>query len=185
MVVSMQKSMQCTVVGDGFVGKSCMVQKMASGQFHKEYIATLKDHYKTSISINGDRFDINITDIAGEHEDLSSLKIPDIYIVCFSLVDRDSLDSVEDFWIPKIEALEKNIPVILVGTQMDLRKSMKKGHVKTEEGQKMAKKLGVDYYVECSAKENNGILEIFQKALLAKVRNDKRKLNLIKRMLNR
>jgi small GTP-binding protein len=66
MVVAMLKSVQCTVVGDGFVGKSCMVQKIMNGQFHEEYIATLKDDYSTNISINGDRYDLTITDIAGE-----------------------------------------------------------------------------------------------------------------------
>lgn len=66
MVVAMLKSVQCTVIGDGFVGKSCLVQKIADGQFHEEYIATLKDDYNTNILINGDHYDLSITDIAGE-----------------------------------------------------------------------------------------------------------------------
>lgn len=62
----MQSAVNCTVVGDGFVGKSCLVQKIAGGKFHQEYIATLKDNYSTKLSLNGDSFEMNITDIAGE-----------------------------------------------------------------------------------------------------------------------
>lgn len=66
MVFSMQSAVNCTVVGDGFVGKSCLVQKIAGGKFHQEYVATLKDNYSTKLSLNGDSFEMNITDIAGE-----------------------------------------------------------------------------------------------------------------------
>lgn len=62
----MQSAVNCTVVGDGFVGKSCLVQKIAGGKFHQEYVATLKDNYSTKLSLNGDSFEMNITDIAGE-----------------------------------------------------------------------------------------------------------------------
>lgn len=66
MVFSMHSAVNCTVVGDGFVGKSCLVQKIAGGKFHQEYVATLKDNYSTKLSLNGDSFEMNITDIAGE-----------------------------------------------------------------------------------------------------------------------
>lgn len=126
-----------------------------------------------------------ITRFLLQHEDLFSLEVPDIYIVCFSLVDKDSLDSVEEFWIPEIQSLDQSVPIVLVGTQLDMRKPFDSRHITSEQGQKVAKKLGADYYVECSAKENSGIRETFQKAVMAKIRNDKRKLDMIKRMLNR
>ena len=66
MVFSMHSSVQCTVVGDGFVGKSCLVQKLTGRKFHQEYIATLKDDYFTKLSMNGDTYEMNITDLAGE-----------------------------------------------------------------------------------------------------------------------
>lgn len=62
----MQKSIQCAVVGDGFVGKSSLVQKFVNGKFDKTYIATLKDDYSAKVSTNGDVFRLNVSDIAGE-----------------------------------------------------------------------------------------------------------------------
>lgn len=66
MVVAMQKSVQCTVVGDGLVGKSSLVKRLISGKFHQEYVATLKDDYVTKLSANGDAYTLNVSDIAGE-----------------------------------------------------------------------------------------------------------------------
>lgn len=62
----MQKSIKCAVVGDGFVGKSSLVQKFVNGKFDKTYIATLKDDYSAKVSTNGDVFSLNVSDIAGE-----------------------------------------------------------------------------------------------------------------------
>lgn len=66
MVVMMQKSIHCTVVGDGFVGKSSLVQKFINGTFNQNYIATLKDDYMAKVSANGDVYRLNVADIAGE-----------------------------------------------------------------------------------------------------------------------
>lgn len=62
----MQKSIKCAVVGDGFVGKSSLVQKFVNGKFDKTYIATLKDEYSAKVSTNGDVFSLNVSDIVGE-----------------------------------------------------------------------------------------------------------------------
>lgn len=62
----MQKSIKCALVGDGFVGKSSLVQKFVNGKFDKTYIATLKDEYSAKVSTNGDVFSLNVSDIAGE-----------------------------------------------------------------------------------------------------------------------
>ncbi|XP_062568644.1 rho-related GTP-binding protein RhoJ-like [Saccostrea cucullata] len=186
MVVAMQqKSVQCIVVGDGFVGKSSLIQKFVNGQFNQEYVATLKDDYNTKLSANGDTYRLNVSDIAGEHEDLSSLTTPDTYIVCFSLVDDDSMDSVLNFWVPKIKALGKHVPVVLVGTQEDLRKNGHSGHISTTEGLTLARTIGADVYVECSAKSGTGVQEIFHSAVMASIRQSKRKVNILKRVLGR
>jgi GTPase SAR1 family protein len=66
MVVATEKAVRCAVVGDGFVGKSSLVQKFVHGQFNPEYVATLKDEYTTKVSSNGDVYRLHVTDIAGE-----------------------------------------------------------------------------------------------------------------------
>lgn len=114
-----------------------------------------------------------------------SLPAPDVFIVCFSLVDEDSLDSVENFWMPKIRSLGKGIPVILVGTQYDMRKTNEHEHISSEQGKVVAKRVGTNYYIECSAKDNMKIQEIFEKTVYAKIHRSKKKSNIIKRVFGR
>lgn len=62
----MQSVVYCIVVGDGFVGKFCFVQKIVGGKFYQEYVVILKDNYFIKLFLNGDSFEMNIMDIVGE-----------------------------------------------------------------------------------------------------------------------
>lgn len=66
MVVAVDKRVCCTVVGDGLVGKTGLIQKFVRGDFIPEYVATLKDEYTTKLRANGDVYDLHVTDLAGE-----------------------------------------------------------------------------------------------------------------------
>lgn len=66
MVFLMQSVVNCIVVGDGFVGKFCFVQKIVGGKFYQEYVVILKDNYFIKLFLNGDSFEMNIMDIVGE-----------------------------------------------------------------------------------------------------------------------
>ena len=122
--------------------------------------------------------------ISLQHVELGSLDVPDVFIVCFSLVDRDSLESVLNFWIPKIQSQGKDTPIVLIGTQLDKRRSQRKGHVATEEGLSIAQTLCASAYVECSAKENIGVDVALYSILLAS-NMCRRKSGLFKRVLGR
>lgn len=66
MVVAVDKSVRCTVVGDGLVGKTGLIQRFIRGDFIPEYVATLKDEYTTKLRASGDVYDLHVTDLAGE-----------------------------------------------------------------------------------------------------------------------
>jgi GTPase SAR1 family protein len=87
--------------------------------------------------------------------------------------------------MPKIRAVGKDIPIILVGTQSDLRNATENGHISVEQGQKIAKIMKAEYYLECSAKTDINIREVFEKTAQAKIRHSKKKMNIIKRIFNR
>jgi Ras-related C3 botulinum toxin substrate 1 len=48
-----------------------------------------------------------------------------IFLVCFSVVHPESFLNVLDKWIPEIRKSCPDVPVILVGTKIDLRKDKK------------------------------------------------------------
>ena len=45
----------------------------------------------------------------------------DVFILCFSVVSRDSYNNVKDKWAPELKHHSPNTPIILVGTKVDLR----------------------------------------------------------------
>lgn len=74
--------------------------------------------------------------------------------------------------------------MILVGNKKDLRnddatrrelQKMKQEPVKFDEGRAMAEKIGAFGYLECSAKSNEGVREVFETATRAALQTKKKK----------
>ena len=49
-----------------------------------------------------------------------------MFLVCFSIDERKSFDSVRECWIPEVRHHNPKTPVILVGTKKDIRDDFKK-----------------------------------------------------------
>jgi GTPase SAR1 family protein len=45
----------------------------------------------------------------------------DVVLLCFSVVRRDSMENIKSKWMPELIQHLPNVPIILVGTQVDLR----------------------------------------------------------------
>ena len=76
------------------------------------------------------------------------------------------------------------VPIVLVGNKKDLRTDeatrrelakSKQEPVKTEEGRAMAEKIGAYAYLECTAKFNEGVREVFETATRAALQTKKKK----------
>ncbi len=76
------------------------------------------------------------------------------------------------------------VPIVLVGNKKDLRTDeatrrelakSKQEPVKTEEGRAMAEKIGAYSYLECTAKFNEGVREVFETATRAALQTKKKK----------
>ncbi|XP_069117252.1 cell division control protein 42 homolog [Argopecten irradians] len=188
MVMSVYESgVQCTLVGDGMVGKTCLARSFADRTFPVNYVATVMDKYSGTTYVDGNKYGITLTDMAGEHDDLatSTYKETDVFIICYSVVDRDSLDSVRDFWAPEIRNIAKKRPVILVATQTDLRKPAKSQHVSKKEGEALAKFIKADGFLESSAFAKEGVSAVFKTVVQSSLRFNKKKCNIMKRVFNR
>ena len=75
------------------------------------------------------------------------------------------------------------VPIVLVGNKKDLRfdeqtrkelSKSKQEPVKTEDGRAMAEKIGAYAYLECSAKLNEGVREVFETATRAALQTKKK-----------
>lgn len=127
-----------------------------------------------------------------------SYKDSEVLLLCFSVSDRDSFESVREFWAPEVkDFLGKRVPIIVVATQTDTRSShgvdsvsMEEvtpggDSVSTEEGQKMAKEIGADRYLECSSADLQSVQSVFENVVLTALKQRKRMGNIFRRVLGR
>ena len=104
-------------------------------------------------------------------------------------MDRESFDSVLAFWESEIATyMRRKRPIILVATQKDLREKMDTGEetpITTDEGEELAKQIGAEGFVECSALMQEGVKKVFEKIVLSALKYRKRKFNILHRIFGR
>lgn len=173
------RSIKSVVVGDGGVGKTCLLISYTTNTFPNDYIPTVFDNYAASVMIDGEAIKLGLWDTAGqaEYDRLRPLSYPqtEIFLCCFSVINPDSFHNIKAKWVPEIlHHSPKDILFLLIGTKTDLRddlhvldelaeKNLKP--VTTEQGNKLAKELGAVSYLECSAATQAGVREIFDFAI--------------------
>ena len=174
------KAVKCVVVGDGAVGKTCLLMSYANNTFPSQYVPTVFDNYSVNVSVGEEAFILGLFDTAGqeEYEKIRPLTFPntDVFLICFSLIRPSSYENIREKWVPEIlEHGPKGAPFILVGTQMDLREDSdtifkltkrKEKPVTTEMGERLAKQINAAKYMECSALTQVGLKAVFDEALI-------------------
>ncbi|CAH0557180.1 unnamed protein product [Brassicogethes aeneus] len=177
--VKMQ-TIKCVVVGDGAVGKTCLLISYTTNKFPSEYVPTVFDNYAVTVMIGGEPYTLGLFDTAGQedYDRLRPLSYPqtDVFLVCFSVVSPSSFENVKEKWVPEITHHCQKTPFLLVGTQVDLRDDgatieklakNKQKPISIEQGEKLAKELKAVKYVECSALTQKGLKNVFDEAILA------------------
>jgi len=105
----------------------------------------------------------------------------DVVILCFSLVNPHTLRDAQNSWITVIRRYCLDIPIILVGTKLDLRNRIiaDKNIITPEEGNAVAVEIEAFAYIECSALTREKLHEVFNKTVCSIIDrvNDRYKLN--------
>jgi len=168
------------VVGDGAVGKTCMLISYARGEFPTDYVPTVFDNYVVTVQLGDNPVDLSLIDTAGQEDLVRVRKLSyhgaHVFLICFSLVNPTSFANVEQSWVKDVKEFDAAIPFVIVGTCMDLRIDDKtisslaakgKKPVTQEEGLALSRKLGAQAYVECSAKTKENLEVVFNQAVSA------------------
>jgi small GTP-binding protein len=168
------------IVGDGACGKTCLLIVFSKGAFPEMYVPTVFENYVADVEVEGRRVELALWDTAGQedYDRLRPLSYPDsnVILICFSVDSPDTLDNVQEKWISEVLHFCQGVPVILVGCKIDLRNDqatirrlneLGQQPVSTAEGQEVADKIRALTYMECSAKLNQGVREVFEAATRA------------------
>ncbi|KAG7021470.1 Rac-like GTP-binding protein 3, partial [Cucurbita argyrosperma subsp. argyrosperma] len=205
MASTASRFIKCVTVGDGAVGKTCMLICYTSNKFPTDYIPTVFDNFSANVVAEGTTVNLGLWDTAGQ-EDYNRLRPlsyrgADVFILAFSLVSRASYENVLkkvintsfflyyalsssclqvgisdglvlDQWIPELQHYAPGVPVVLVGTKLDLRedKFYLADHpglvpVTTSQGEELRKQIGAMYYIECSSKTQQNVKAVFDAAI--------------------
>lgn len=178
--LSIMQSIKCVVVGDGAVGKTCLLISYTTGAFPKEYIPTVFDNYSSQVSVDNRTVSLNLWDTAGqeEYDRLRTLSYPqtNVFIICFSISSPPSYENVKHKWHPEVTHHCPSVPILLVGTKSDLRndadvlkklKEQNQAPISQQQGHALARQIQAVKYMECSALSQDGIKDVFADAVRA------------------
>ena len=182
------QSIKCVVVGDGAVGKTCLLISYTTNAFPGEYIPTVFDNYNANVMVDGKPINVGLWDTAGQedYDRLRPLSYPqtDVFLICFSIISPYSFDNVKSKWYPEIQHHAPSVPIILVGTKSDLRNDANmlqqlqaKGLtvISKENAEARARELNCKAYLECSALTQEGLKAVFDAAINAAINKPKPK----------
>jgi Ras family protein U len=175
--------LKCVVVGDGAVGKTSLIVSYTTNGYPHHYIPTAFDNYSVVVRVDNQPIRLQLCDTAGqtEFDSLRPLSYPDtdVFLVCFNVMSPTSFDSLASHWLPELTRHSPHTPLILVGTQSDLRTNVRMAVELSRHGESpvsesaaraYARQIGATTYIECSALTQLNLKEVFDAAILAAIK---------------
>eukprot|EP01126_Amoeba_proteus_P040904 TRINITY_DN4388_c0_g1_i3.p1 TRINITY_DN4388_c0_g1~~TRINITY_DN4388_c0_g1_i3.p1 ORF type:complete len:214 (-),score=32.52 TRINITY_DN4388_c0_g1_i3:51-692(-) len=184
------ESVKLVVVGDGAVGKTCLLIAYTSNSFPKEYVPSgypfsccishwiaVFDNYSANVKVADKTVALSLWDTAGQedYDRLRPLSYPqtNVFLLCFSVISETSFKNVKTKWWPEVT---HHCPTdnVLVGTKVDLRdnpeflESLKEkglSPISLQQGEQLAAEIKAVKYLECSALTQKGLKEVFDFAI--------------------
>jgi small GTP-binding protein len=156
-----------TVIGDGMVGKTTLIQRYTKGSFRKDYVKTIGAQFSVfDKEINGDKIRLLFWDIAGQVVERNFLQ-NSFYsksraaIIVYSLEETDlginSFKHIVD-WYQDISKHCGEIPVVIFANKADL---IDENSFDDSKIQKLVEEHNFISYYKTSAETGDGVVEAF------------------------
>jgi len=123
----MQK-LSVMVVGEPKVGKTCVLIAYTTNAFPGEYIPTVFDDYPCNVMVDGIPINLICRDSSSDMPTfmrmLQTSEPADVVCLCFSYVDRGTLQCLEEKWHKPIHAAWPKTKFFVTGCKSDLRRDL-------------------------------------------------------------
>ncbi|MBA0623478.1 hypothetical protein Godav_008940, partial [Gossypium davidsonii] len=141
-----------------------------------DYVPTVFDNFSANVVVDGSTVNLGLWDTAGQ-EDYNRLRPlsyrgADVFILAFSLISKASYENVAKKWIPELKHYAPGVPIVLVGTKLDLRDDQQflTDHpnavpISTAQGEELKKQIAAPAYIECSSKTQQNVKAVFDAAI--------------------
>ena len=156
------------VIGDSFVGKSCITTRATKDIYENYYTTAVGFEFFTlQYRINSQNIKLQIWDTCGQEEYRSLIqnfyRNSSLAILVYSINSRNSFDNL-GVWLNEIRTKgNPDVKIFLVGNKIDLENERV---ISTTEGQQFYESQKLNLFIETSAKNGNNIQELFQKAAI-------------------
>ena len=160
-----EKTYRLLVLGASYVGKTAIISQLLYDQIPEDHTQTVQQMYLGKFGICGPPISVEIEDTSGSYfTDFPvmfelSLKCADGVILVFDASIQESFEEVKKLKV-NIISKKKAIPIIVVANKMDL--------CNPPSNEEFATTVLNDWecrYVECSAKDNINISDVFKEVL--------------------
>ena len=172
------RTLKLIAVGHGAMGKTSMLLRYFKKEFPEESVPDVYDNVLKHVENDGVMYNVVCRETAGgeDYPKLRPLSYPrtDTFLLLHNINSQRLFEDIETYWWPELKHHCPGVPVILVGSKVDLRNE---NSLSFEEGRKMAEKIGAACYMECSSKEDIGVTEVFEEAIKLGVEYQKTKKN--------
>ena len=154
------------VMGGSRVGKTAIISQFLYDQFQPKYKATVEEMYRGEFEVGNVKLSLDIEDTSGTFAydfpamvDVSIASV-DAVILVFSVEDSESFEQVAFLRDMVMKSRGPDMPMVVVGNKTDMERKVVK--VETEALVQCDWENG---YIECSAKLNENIENIFKELL--------------------
>nr|ADZ73520.1 Rho3 GTPase [Dugesia japonica] len=185
-----EKPKKVVVVGDGYVGKTSLLNAFVKKTFFTDYEPTVFETTSRDVNINGLTITLNLWDTGGQedYEHIRILSYPaDLIILCYAVDIPSSLNNILDIWKPELDIHSPKAPIILVGCKSDLRdryfdnKQKSAELVSSEDSVKIRQTICAKGHLECSARTGSNVDAVFDMAAEILLQKSHKKLSFLRK----
>lgn len=159
-----QRKFNAVVLGAGGVGKSALTIRFHRNVFIEQYNPTIEEEYRCDLTVDGESCVLELLDTPGT-EQFTALNERYLrngrgFLLVFSLIEESSLREIDSIrqQIYQIKGTDRDIPIVIVGTKLDLNNEREVSRAKIQE---LARQWNLPFY-ETSAKRNWHVEDVFQ-----------------------